>query len=113
MKDRKLKTSAESHYNKVWRSDECHREFVVIVGYLEHQVEFGAHILGFRSTLQTFKTIEYEVHRTNIEEDMTLLFSNPNPRLSFVVDSFVCSSELEVRCVLKIKVVESPPLLVQ
>ena len=89
MKGRKLKTSAESHCNKVWRSDECHREFVVIVGYLEHQVEFGAHILGFRSTHQTFKTIEYEVHRTNSEGDMTTSIFNPNPRLSFVLDSFV------------------------
>ena len=89
MKGRKLKTSAESHCNKVWRSDECHREFVVIVGYLEHQVEFGAHILGFRSTHQTFKTVEYEVHRTNSEEDMTTSIFKPKSQIVFC-SGFLC-----------------------
>ena len=46
----------------------------VIRRYLEDQVELGAHILGFRSTHQTYKTVEYELHRTNSEGDTSISF---------------------------------------
>ena len=34
------------------------------MSYLEHQVDFGAHVLGFRSTHQYYKTAKYQLHRT-------------------------------------------------
>ena len=35
-----------------------------IATYLEHYWEFEAHILQFSSTIQQYKTVEYERHRT-------------------------------------------------
>ena len=45
------------------------------MGYLDEQVELGAHIQGFRSTHQIYKTAEYELHGTNSDEVMTTSIS--------------------------------------
>ena len=39
------------------------------MSYLEHQVDFGAHVLGFRSTHQYYKTAKYELHQTTGDGD--------------------------------------------
>ena len=43
---------------------------MVIMSYLEHQVDFGAHVLGFRSTHQYYKTAKYQLHRTTGHGDI-------------------------------------------
>ena len=68
----------------------------VIRGYLENQVELGAHILGFRSTHQAYKTAEYEHHRTNSEGDTSISISHLNHTLYVALDSLVFSMQLEV-----------------
>ena len=42
---------------------------MVIITYLEHQVDFGAHIPGFRSTHQYYETAKYELHPTTGDGD--------------------------------------------
>ena len=63
----------------------------VIRWYLDHQEELDAHILGFRSTHQYYKTAKYELHRAtghgdiihNIFVDSALTILNVNT-LSFL-----------------------------
>ena len=40
-------------------------KFEVITWYLDHQEELHAHIMGFRSTHQYYKTAKYELHPTS------------------------------------------------
>ena len=66
------------------------------MGYLDEQVELGAHIQGFRSTQQIYKTAEYELHGANSDEVMTTSISESKSQSVYCIE-FLRILSLEVR----------------
>ena len=89
MKGPKLNMLTKFAHNKLRRPNELRRESGLIMGYLDEQVELGAHIQGFRSTHQIYKTAEYELHGTNSDEVMTTSISESKSQSVYGIE-FLC-----------------------